>query len=167
MTTRPPTAPWRTRSLLAVALVLGSASLASVVWARPEVSAQGPAADATRARELVHVTPTLELSRRYGLEVVEVAPPPVFAAPAPANAAPTVSTTAGCPVRVTAIVEAEDASLSFAILVGADGASTLASRGQRLRTSRGEARVEAIESSGVRLGIGAEDLHCAFYRTGQ
>lgn len=166
---KPLTAHWRTRSLLAVALALGTASVASVVWARPETAARGLVPGATGAHELVYVVPTPALSRRYGLEVVEVAAPPVFATAAssvPARDATGVAMT-GCPVRVTAIVEAEDASLSFAILVGADGSSTLAGRGQRVRTSRGLATVEAIESNGVRLGIGAEGMHCAFYRTGQ
>lgn len=161
--------PWRARSWLVLALALGTASLASVVWARAEAPAPRRVAGAMRAHELVHATTTPELSRRYGLAVVAVARPPDFATSAAARGASSVegAATAGCPVRVTAIVEAEEPSESFAILVGVDGTSALVRRGERMGTPRGVARVEAIESSGVRLGFGAEGVHCAFFRTGQ
>jgi hypothetical protein len=126
---------------------------------------QGPASEGRctpegrpGARVLLHVAGSGTLSRRYGLGVTGElpAPPPLEGRPEPAWGRV-------CPVEVRAVVEAESAADSFAVLAtGAD--SRIVRVGQGFRAGGGLLSVAAIEPGRVLLRAGEKLVSCDFVR---
>lgn len=102
--------------------------------------------------ELVLV-PGEGLATRYGLLVSDVPPPPLL------PDRPARALGAACPVEVRAIVLAEPASESFAVL-GIDRDSKIVRLGEGLRVRNGLLSVAAIEGSTVVLRHGETLVRC-------
>lgn len=109
-------------------------------------------------RPVLHVAGAGTLPRRYGLGVTDELP-----APPPFEGAPSPAVGRACPVEVRAVVEAESAADSFAVLAtGAD--SRIVRVGQGFRAGGGLVSVAAIEPGRVVLRAGETLVSCDFVK---
>jgi hypothetical protein len=126
---------------------------------------QGPASEGrctpevvSSTRALLHVPGPGTLARRYGLGVTGALP-----APPPFEGRPEVVPSRVCPVEIRALVEADSAADSFAVLTtGAD--SRIVRVGQGFRAGGGLLSVAAIEPGRVVLRAGETLVSCDFVR---
>ncbi len=139
-----------------------------------EPAGQAPAAVSSRVRELDFVAPASELVSRYHLRLVPLRPPPdgelglplgvqsaALPEPRAKGAEAREPAPRGCPLKVRAIIVAEDPDDTFAV-VNIDGDSVTVHQGERLVIGQARTDVTAITEKAVLLSRDGEVVRCLF-----